>query len=75
MKNTPSPSMAKGGQQKTPLSSKKLAKPLLSGKAGPPIAPRSAPTKFYEFLGIFCERFRVFSEILGIFRHFWEIFA
>ena len=57
-----------GGQPKTPLSSKKLAKPPLSGEAGPP--PHCRAKRGDKILGFFREfsgKFREFSVIFGNF--------
>ena len=60
-----------GGSAKTPPVIKKIGKTSLSGKAGPPppilIAGRSAATKFYVILGIFCKIFKAFPKFWGLF--------
>ena len=54
--------MAKGESAKTLLPSKKLAKPLLSGEAGPP----QAASLGGKFLGFFRRNFRDFQEFSGL---------
>ena len=57
--------MAKGGgQPKTPQSSKKLAKPPLSGDAGPFHRRAKRSDKFLGFFLEFSDKFRKFSVVL-----------